>query len=113
MKIKTADIKIKLDKIGADVVRKSVTTAEAAILTAEHHKRAGGVPIEILPATEKEAELSGTALYSHLVARYGARRVKNLYPSPTGRYPETFDEAIELGMATVSPTEKLMEFTIN
>lgn len=113
MKMNVVDVVVKLDKIGQDVVRRAVTPAEVAILVAEHHKRAGGVPVTVIEGTEKEVEISGTGLYNILCARYGAKRTKNIYPSPTVRYPETVNEAIELGMATINPSEKLMEYEIN
>ena len=113
MKIKVVDVVVKLDKIGQDVVRRAVSPAEIAILVAEHHKRAGGVPVTIIEDTEKEVEVTGTGLYNALCARYGVKRTKNIYPSPTVRFPETVAEAIELGMATINPSEKLMEYEIN
>lgn len=94
------------------VTRKDVTTAEAALLIGEHHKSFGDVPLKVIDGTEKEIEVSPTQLYSYLMTRFGAKKVKNLYPSATSRFPETFEEAQELGMSTVNPSEKLMTFEL-
>jgi len=111
MKIPTATVIIHLSK-EQTATRKNVTTAEAAILVGEHHKAFGDQPVEIIPGSEGEMEITGTQLYSYLLSRFGVKKVKNLFPTPTSRYPETFEEAKELGMATINPSDKLMEFEI-
>lgn len=94
------------------VTRKNVTTAEAALLIGEHHKSFGDVPLKVVPDTEEDIEVSPTQLYNYLLNRYGVKKVKNLYPTPTARFPESFEEAQELGMATVNPSEKLMTYEL-
>jgi hypothetical protein len=107
-----ADVIVKLDKIGQDVRRKKVTPAEVAILVAEHHKRVGDVPVTVVKGTESEVDIRPVALYSMLMGRYAANKVKAIFPSASGTFPETFEEAVELGMSTVMPENRLLEYEL-
>ncbi len=111
MKTITATCIIHLSK-EQTVTKKDITPAEAALLVGEHHKAYGDQPLEVVPDTEGEKDVNAMHLYSYLISKYGAKKVKNLYPSPTNRFPESFDEAKELGMATVNPSDKLMTYEI-
>lgn len=106
-----AECRIKLDKIGQDVVKHKVTPAEAAFLVAEHNARAGGQPLEVLGEPEEEQRSSIDEI-NRLYAIYPAKKIKALYANAMARLPETFEEAIAVGMGTPLPTGKLMEFAV-
>jgi hypothetical protein len=96
--MKVVDCIVKLDKIGCDVRKNAVTPSEVAVLTAEHHAKAGGVPITVIEGTEGEIERTNLQEYSRLLGTYVAKRVRSIFPSATVNFPQTFDEAISLGM---------------
>lgn len=106
-----ADCRVKLDKIGQDVVRHNVTPAEAVFLVAEHNARAGGTCLEVLGEAE-EIKRSSSAEITRLYDIYPTKKIKAIYPNAMGRIPETFEEAIQIGMGTTLPTGKLMEFQV-
>lgn len=56
MKVKTATIELKLDKIGITVTRRGVTPAELMFLVADHHSKAGGDPVVSLVIEKKMEE---------------------------------------------------------
>lgn len=56
MKVKLANVALKLDKIGNSIIVKEVTPAELLFLIADHHSAAGGNPVlslEIVKRREK------------------------------------------------------------
>ena len=106
-----ADCRIKLDKIGQDVVKRNVTPAEAAFLVAEHNARAGGQPLEVL-GEPKDVTRSSIDEINRLYSLYPAKKIKALFSNAMSRVPETFEEAIAVGMGTPLPAGKLMEFAV-
>lgn len=70
MKVKTAMIELKLDKIGITVVRRGVTPAELMFLVADHHSKAGGDPVvrleiekEMIEAEVQEKDATGKPMF--------------------------------------------------
>jgi len=55
--MKQASILLHLDKSGHSVPRHEVTPIEAILLVAEHHKNAGGNPVEVIKDTVKDCPL--------------------------------------------------------
>ncbi len=97
--MKVMDVIVNLDKIGATVMKKQISLAEVAILTAEHQRKCGGKPVTLIEGTENETPRTKMQEYGHLMGRYASRRVKSLFPAASGAFPETFEEAVELGMS--------------
>lgn len=58
--MKQANIKLMLSK-EHEIVKKDVTPLEALLLVSLHHRNAGGNPVEVLPDTETEAEVTISA----------------------------------------------------
>ncbi len=54
--MKLAHIRLKMDKIGSDVLIKNVTPAEVLLLVSDHHANAGGNPVTIESQLEDDEE---------------------------------------------------------
>lgn len=107
--MKTASIRLKLNKLGSNVFKQGVTPAEVALLVAEHHTNVGDNPVTIESETEVEVERSPINEIQRLLGKYNVKKVKALYPSVTANVPEDWDTAFQIGMGASLPTAKLME----
>lgn len=130
---------IKLNKFTSVPIR-NVTPAEVAILVAEHHKAAGGMPITNLV---RQTDTKGRAMVyeddgeggekgvmkevlversiikvdpraerARLCAKYRTSKVTALFPGLVPVFPKTFRQAMSAGLATEMPDERLMDFQL-
>ena len=106
-----ATCRIKLDKLGQDVLKKNVTPAEAVFLVAEHNARAGGIPLEVIGEPEK-IDRTNVEDITRLYQSYSSKKIKTIFSNAMSQVPETFEEAIQIGMGTSLPSGKLMEFQV-
>lgn len=131
---------LKLNKFMTVPIR-NVTPAEVALLVAEHHKGAGGMPIESLTRqTDKKGKamvyitdsesgketgeikeifverekirVDPRAERARLCAKYRTAKVTALFPGLVPIFPTTFRQAMQAGLATNLPDEKLMTFEV-
>lgn len=130
---------LKLNKFTSVPIR-NVTPAEVALLVAEHHRNAGGMPIENLGRqTDKkgkamvytedehgvetgtmkevfveraEIQVDPRAERSRLANKYRASKVAALFPGLVPSFPTTFRQAMEAGLSTTMPDERLLDFDL-
>lgn len=94
---------------GNQYQKENLTPPEVAILAAMHHKSAGGNPVEqIRPTGTIMAD--PVALKQHLMNKYGASKVEALFPGPLPNFPKKFARALQVGLMSQIPQERLMNF---
>jgi hypothetical protein len=109
--MKTATIVLHLSK-QQSVVKTMVTPAEVAFYAAEHNTNYGDNPVTDLKENEDEVERSTTQEIQRLYAKFPAKKIKALYPSVMSNVPESFEDAIAIGLQTALPDGKLVEVDI-
>lgn len=109
--MKTASIVLHLSKTQS-VIRNGVTPAEVAYYAAEHNGNFGDNPISDLKEDEEEIERTSAQEIQRLYSKFPVKKIKALYPSPMSNVPETFEDAIAIGMQTALPNGKLVEVDI-
>src|SRR5882757_6764653 len=125
MQVRSCRVKLSKDQ---DVPLKEITPAEACLLVAEHHRNVGDSAIyDLGPVvrthTEKvfvdgkhtdnkvtkteitEVERTVVEEIANLKGKYGVKKVTTLFPGAIPQLPQTFKEAIEIGITTVLPEE--------
>lgn len=93
------------------VTRKKVTPPEVALLVAEHHKKAGKMPIEDITLGDK-IQVDPRQERNRLVAIYGAEKVNALFPGAIPTFPKSFRQAMSTGIDSVLPTKRMVEMDI-
>ncbi len=106
--MKTANIILNMDRIGASVVKKGVTPPELMFLVAMHHSNVGGDPVMKLEENEEEIEFSAIQEKRRLIGIYGAVRINKFYPGNIPQMPATFAEAREAGVQSGRPSESML-----
>lgn len=108
--MKQATIHLRLSK-EASVHKHNVTPIEALLLVAEHHKNAGGNPVEVDKATIKDTPDKRTIddELRRLRTIYHAAKVKSLLTEIKDLPTEDFEKAVKLGIDLVLPSGKLSE----
>lgn len=108
--MKTATVRLWINKFTC-MDKEGVTPAEAALLVADHHTAYGDVPVTILKKTEDVERTNGQER-ERLMGRYMNKKVVAMYPSKFNPdMPETFEQALQMGIETTLPTENLI--TVN
>lgn len=109
--MKTATIVLHLSKTQS-VVKTGVTPAEVAYYAAEHNTNYGDNPITDLKEDEEEVERTTAQEIQRLYNKFPRKKIKALYPAVMSNVPETFEEAISIGLQTALPDGKLVEVDI-
>jgi hypothetical protein len=104
--MQTSTIKLNLSK-EQSVTKENVTPAEVAYYIAEHHNNFGKNPVELVGEVT-EIERSSKSEIERLYTRFPSVKIKALYPNALANIPVDFDAAMEIGMGTSLPTERLM-----
>ena len=108
--MRTASCRCKID-VGHCVPLTNVTPAEALLLSAEFQKNAKGKPLYDVVEGASVTRTVGEEV-ARLTNKYGPFKVKALFSGAIPTLPSTFDEAIDVGMKSVSPQNKLGSFVI-
>jgi hypothetical protein len=108
--MKQANCRCFIDK-GWDVPLSNVTPAEVLVLTVEHQKGAGKPPIEKIEEVAGVERTAGDEV-ARLKNKYGAEKVSKLFAGAIPTLPQTFKEAVEVGMKTSLPQSGLGSFVI-
>jgi len=107
VKFPKARIHLRMNK-NTVITLENVTPPEALILVAEHHKSAGGNPIEKIEKTG-EVEIDPVMLRAAFCSKYDSKKVYTIYPGSVPAMPRTYKRALLLGIGTQLPESKLME----
>ena len=106
--MKQANIILQIDGVNNTVIRKEVTPAEVLLLVGMFAKNAGTNPVkkitEVGDVTRQDGEEK-----RRLQRMYGGKRVEAIFPGKLPRFPETFDEALDLGTSTVVEDRNLVD----
>lgn len=107
-----ADIRLKLDKNGSDIVVKNVTPAQLLFLVAEHHANAGGSPVTSIKPTGKTVMRDPRWERSRLSAMYSDKKIAKLFPGSEPVLPKTFSRALGLGVSIELGSDKFLTFNV-
>lgn len=103
---------VKINK-NDSVFRKEVTPMEMLFLVAEHHKHAGGNPIEQIEVLTKVANRTPSDELQRLYRQYNATKLAKLFPGALPQDAGTFDAAQQLGVRMTLGKQNLIDHQIS
>lgn len=98
VKLPTCSCRVKIAKNGSDVTLSNITPPEMYVLTAIHHREAGGNPILDIEATSSVVVLPEQEL-ARLRGKYSSKHLSRLFSSASQTLIDSFERAQQLGLS--------------
>ncbi len=90
----------------------NVTPPEALLLVALHHHQAKKMPIERILILDQKLNIDPRLERQKLAMKYGEKKVTALFPGAIPNFPKSFRSAMNAGIETKIPEERMFDFDV-